>query len=424
MVAWLINIVRGMCMGIADAVPGVSGGTIALILGIYERFIGSISAIGAGLVRALFTRAFWGRLKAGLLRPESLGDAPADRHARTVLFLGTLLVGIASALAIGARFIPDLLARHPAPMNGFFLGLVVASIAIPLKMLKTRGATQLLALLLAGAATFVVVDLPLDQSQNARGELLVTLPAPAAEPVVITPHQEAVVFLTNRHGGADKKREVAFLPAQVVTIAPGSTQATVPVVARLAGKVANLASGEVVATVGLPEGTTVAQLAPTDGGADPALWFIFIAGVVAISAMVLPGISGSFVLLMLGLYNYIFFNLRTLLYDHDTSALVVLVVFGAAVLTGLLSFCRFVNWLLSRFHDTTLAALVGIMIGSLRKLWPFTGVDATGETHATLPSGFDSTVGITLAAFAVGLVLVLLLERVGRARQREGAVEA
>jgi len=421
MIAWLVNIVRGMCMGTADAIPGVSGGTIALILGIYERFIGAVSQVGAGLVRAIFSKAFWGRLKTGLTRPSELGDAPVDRHAHNVLFLGTLVVGIAAALVIGARFIPDLLARYPAPMNGFFLGLVLASIAIPYKMLKKRGLPQLGAFLVAAAATFVFVGLPIDQSQNAQGAVTITLAAPAEAPILITGHEEAVVFMTNRHGGENKKREVAFLPAHPVEIPAGATEVVVPVVARLAGDIGNLQPGELVASDGLPDGASYAQSAPTEGGADPALWFIFVAGMIAISAMVLPGISGSFVLLMLGLYNYIFFNVRAFVYDQESAALVVLLVFAAAVLVGVLSFTRFVAWLLRSYHDTTLAALVGIMVGSLRKLWPFTGVDADGVSYPTVPDGFDSTVGVTLGTFVAGVVIVLVLERLGRAKKSAAA---
>lgn len=414
MLRWLLNVLRGACMGIADAIPGVSGGTIALILGIYERFIAAISGIGTRLVRALFTRELWRRLKAGLLRPGSEGTDAPGVHASNLLFLGSLGVGIVVALAIGARFIPDLLSGYPSQMNGFFFGLVLASIAIPLRMLGQRGARQAIALVVAAVATFFIVDLPLDQSDAARGEVVVSFAAPLDAPLVITPHQERVVFSTDRHGGTDIKREIAALPERPITAAAGATEVTVPVVARLAGRLANLEPGELVVAHGLPDGTRVTQTAPLTGGADPALWFIFIAGMIAISAMVLPGISGSFILLMLGLYNYIFFNLRQLLYEREVSALAVIVVFAAAVVTGILSFARFVNFLLKRFHDTTLAALVGIMVGSLRKLWPFTEVDATGAPHAALPSAFDGVVGATLATFAAGVVIVIVLERVGR----------
>jgi len=414
MLTWLLNVLRGACMGIADAVPGVSGGTIALILGIYKQFVGAISGIGGALVKALFSRELWRRVWRGLRRPGETGTDAPGRHAEHLLFLSTLGVGVVAALVVGARFIPDLLNTHPSQMYGFFLGLVVASIAIPLRMLGTRGPRQWLAMALAAVATFFIVDLPLDQSQNARGTVTVTLPGAAAEPVELTALEERTTFITQRYGGQADKREVTFLPERPVTIAPGELSATVPVVARLAGDIANLEPNALVVATGLPEGTTVVQEAPTSGGTNPALWFIFLAGVIAISAMVLPGISGSFILLMLGLYHYIFYNLRALIYDRDTAALVVVGVFIAAVIVGILSFARLVHWLLGRFHDVTIAALIGIMIGSIRKLWPFTTVDAAGASHPTLPDALDGTVGATLATIAAGVAIVLVLDRLAR----------
>ncbi len=419
MTAWLINILRGACMGIADAIPGVSGGTIALVLGIYRQFVTAISAVGPRLIRELFTRELWRRLKAGLVSPDSLGQDTVGRDARHVLFLGSLLIGIAGAVVVGARFIPDLLSAYPAQMNGFFLGLVVASIAIPLRMVGTKGARQGVALLLAAVATFVIVDLPLDQSDKSHGVVTIALATPASGALEIIPVGESTVFMTNRYGGADKKREVAFLPARPVAVPAGATSIEVPVVARLAGQVANLSPGELTASLGLPEGATVTQAGPTRGGSDPALWFVFVAGVIAISAMVLPGISGSFLLLMLGMYNYVFFNLRALIYDRDGDAFIVIAVFGVAVILGLLSFARFIRWLLDRFPDTTLAALIGIMIGSLRKLWPFTDVDAEGLRHSVLPDGLDGVVGATIGTFVAGVAIVLVLDRIGRARKAQ-----
>lgn len=420
--SWLLNSLRGICMGAADAIPGVSGGTIALVLGIYERFIGAISAVGLSLVAAVFTRAFWRRLWAGLRDPAALGDAPVDVHARNVLFLGSLVVGIALALAIGAKVIPELLATYPAQMHGFFLGLVLTSIMVPWRMMKRRGAPQLVALLLGAVATFFVVGLPLDQSQSARGSVTVELPAPAPEALTLTAAEGKVVFLTQRYGGAQDKREVGFVPAKPITVAAGQTTAEVPVVARLAGKIANVGAGEIAAVRGLPEGTTVRQAAPTAGGSDPALWFVFLAGVIAISAMVLPGISGAFLLLMLGMYHYILFNLRMVLYERDGAALVVVGVFIAAIVIGILSFSRFLAWLLGRYHDTTIAALIGIMIGSVRKLWPFETLDADGLAHPTLPSALDATVLATLVALVVGAALVIGLDRWARTKSRHDGI--
>ncbi|MFT7583578.1 MAG: hypothetical protein ACI9MR_005265, partial [Myxococcota bacterium] len=278
---------------------------------------------------------------------------------------------------------------------------------------------QGIAFVLAAVATFFIVALPLDQSQKSRGELIVTLSAPAVEAVVISPAREAVVFMTARHGGTDKKREVAFLPATSVTIEPGQSRVTVPVVARLAGKVANLAPAELVTSLGLPEGATISQLGGTSGGDDPALWFVFIAGMIAISAMVLPGISGAFLLLMLGLYNYVMFNVRAFVYERNGEAFVVLAVFGTAVILGILSFARVIHWLLRKYHDTTLAALTGIMLGSLRKLWPFQAVDAEGHKHGTLPDAIDNTFAITIGAFVVGIIVVFALDRWGSVKAEQ-----
>jgi putative membrane protein len=240
------------------------------------------------------------------------------------------------------------------------------------------------------------------------------LAQPAAAPATLT--RDGTVFMTARHGGESEKREVAFGPATDTAIAAGATAVAIPVIARMVGTVTNLGPGEIVVAHGVPEGATVTQAAPTSGGQDPALWFIFIAGFIAISAMVLPGISGSFILLMLGLYHYLTFNLRAVVYDRDGAAMVIVAVFLVALVAGILLFSRFLNWLLARWHDTTMAALVGLMVGSLRKLWPFTATGPDGETANVLPGGFDGVVGVTVATFVVGLAIVVLLERVGRSK--------
>lgn len=418
---WLKNSARGVGMGVADTIPGVSGGTIALILGIYERFIGATSELGLGLVRAVFTKAFWRRFWAGLKDPAALAATGVDRHASNVLFLGFLLLGIGTAIIIGARFIPDLLLKYPSQMNGFFLGLVLASCMIPYRMLKQRRLPQIAAFALAAVGTYFFVALPIDQSQQGHGTIVVSFEAPTTAPVVLTPWQEQTSFLTDRFGGKEDKREIKLLPTAHIEVPVGSTRVEVPVRAVLAGKVGNLAPGEVKKATGLPPGATFSQAAAVAGGSDPALWFIFIAGVLAISAMVLPGISGSFVLLMLGLYHYILFNLRLVIYDREMSALPVILVFVAALLVGIVSFSRFLKWLFKRYHDPTLAALIGIMVGSVRSLWPFKTVDATGEATNSLPTALDGTFAVTVVCVVVGVTLVLGLERIGAARSKAAA---
>ena len=414
MLQWLLHTVRGVCMGIADAIPGVSGGTLALILGIYERFIGAISAIGPGMLRATLDRELWRRLGRGLRDPEALGDDEVGRYAGHILFLAFLVAGITVAIVTGARVIPTLLDLYPAQMKAFFFGLVLASVFIPYRMMRTRRLHHGLAFLAFAAGTFTFVGLPLDSSQNAKGSVVLTLAEPAADDLTLT--RASLVFMTAKHGGTSEKREIAFGPEADVRIPRGSAEASIPIVSRLAGEMANVAPGALTIVHGAPAGATIRQDAPASGGVDPALWFLFIAGVLAISAMVLPGISGSFVLLMLGLYHYVTFNLRTLVFDRDPAALVVIAVFLAAIVVGITTFSRVLRWLLDHTHDATMAALVGLMLGSLRKLWPFTTAAADGSDANTLPGTFDATVVAVLGLFVAGVVIVLALERAGRSR--------
>lgn len=418
MVSWLGHSLRGACMGIADTIPGVSGGTLALVLGIYERFIAAVSAVGPRMLRLALTGEFWRRLAAGLREPGAEGRDEVGIYAAHALFLAFLGVGILAALLVSARFIPTLLDLYPAQMKGFFLGLVLASVMIPFRAMRRRGAAQVAALVLAAVGTFFFVGMPIDQSEKATGDLRVELAAPAPQELTLTP--QSVVFMTARHGGDSEKREVAFGPTGVIHIPAGATHAAVRVQARMAGEVANLAAGQVTIGRGLPAGATVSQPVAMAGGEDPALLFLFIGGVIAISAMVLPGLSGAFLLLMLGLYHYVTFNVRALVYDQDPKALLTVGVFALAVLIGITTFSRVLTWLFNRWHDTTMAVLVGLMLGSLRKIWPFTGTVDDGTEIATLPAAVDATALVTLALFVVGVAVVLGLDIVGRRHRAAG----
>jgi putative membrane protein len=153
-----------------------------------------------------------------------------------------------------------------------------------------------------------------------------------------------------------------------------------------------------------------------------AYWFIFVAGVIAICAMILPGISGSFLLLIMGKYEFITGAVKN---PFAPGSLPVLVVFAAGCAVGLLGFSRVLRFALARFEHVTLAALTGLMIGSLRKIWPWKEVLETqvirGEPRVlrdqnVLPPVFDAEVGLAVGLAVVGFVAVLLLERVARKR--------
>ncbi|MDP6943219.1 MAG: DUF368 domain-containing protein [Myxococcota bacterium] len=401
-------------MGIADVIPGVSGGTLALILGIYNRFIGGLSAIGPQMLKSVFKGAFYKRLAAGLTDPDALGDDEIDVHAGHVLFLGFVCLGIGAAVVVASRFIPDLLDRYPAEMKGFFFGLVLASIVVPFRMMKHRRPVHLTGFVLALVSTYVLVGLPFDASERATGRVELTLRAPAEEDTRIP--ALGVLLMTNRHEG-NAKREVVFGPARDVVIQAGQTTAQIDIVARMAGSVANLEADQITRIEGGPEGASVRQLGTTSGGVAPSLLFIFLAGFVAISAMVLPGISGSFILLMLGLYHYMTYTLRAVVYDQDPNALGTAAVFGVAMVLGITTFSRVLNWLLTHHHDATLAVLVGLMIGSLRRIWPFTQTLADGVTANVLPATMDGTAVMALGLAITGAAIVLALERLGRSRE-------
>lgn len=231
-------------MGAADVIPGVSGGTIAFITGIYEELINSIKSVNAVFFRKLFRQ----------------GIAPAWRHINGN-FLISVLGGILLSLFTLARVISLMLTNHPMLVWAFFFGLIVGS-AIYVGRKIDRWNVLSVLMLMAGTALAYYI------------------------------------------------------------------------------------------TVSTPATTT------------NALWFIFISGSVAISAMILPGISGSFILLLLGKYAYMLEALKEV-------KVVVLGVFGLGCVVGILSFSHVISWLFRKFPNATMALLSGFMIGSLNKLWPW-----------------------------------------------------
>ncbi len=289
---------RGLCMGAADVVPGVSGGTMAFILGIYEELIDSIRAVGhPGLWRSLL--AFRVR------------DAMERLNWR---FLAAVGAGIVTAFLSLAKLLIWLLRNHPVPLWSFFFGLIVASV--------------------------VVVS-----GRVSRW----------------TPKARAVLV-----GGA--------LGAYVlVGVVPAETPNTPP--------------------------------------------FLFISGALAISAMILPGISGSFVLVLLGKY-------QTLLEAVTARDILTLGYAMTGMAIGIVTVAQLLGWLFHKYHDITVAFLTGLMLGSLRKVWPWkidllTRFNRHGEAvpvlqENILPAAWSGEVTLAIALAIVGLALVLALERLGR----------
>ena len=287
----LKHFAQGLLMGGADVIPGVSGGTVALIIGIYERLIDSIRALATAVVAAV--------------RADAAGAREHVRRVEWSLVL-PLGLGIVTAIAIGSVVILPLLERYPAQMRGVFFGLIAGSVIVPWRRIARHDTMTTTLMVVAAVVAAVLVGLP---------------------------------------------------PSEVT---------------------------------------------------DPSLPLVFACAAVAICAMILPGVSGAFLLLVLGVYD------ATL---HAVSsfdiAYIGVFVLGAAL--GLGIFSRLLSFRLHQHHDRTMAALVGLMAGSLRALWPW----QTETRGLQAPPADTGEVLVVIALAVAGFVAVTALVRFGDAATDE-----
>jgi putative membrane protein len=288
---YLLVTLKGIGMGAADVIPGVSGGTIAFITGIYEELLSSIKNLPRAfrdLISNKFNlKLFWRNLNGN--------------------FLLALMTGIGISIITLARLMTWLLANHPILVWSFFFGLILASVWFVLKNIDKWKASYFLSLALGIAVGYMI-----------------TVVSPAETP--------------------------------------------------------------------------------------DSLWFIFLSGAIAICAMILPGISGSFILLLLGKYQYILAALNT--FDIP-----VLVTFALGAVIGIISFSHFLSWLLKHYNYLTIAFLGGIMFGSLNKIWPWKQVvESTTNSHGEiipvlekniLPGAYSElTASSSMILYAVAMALI------------------
>ncbi len=291
---------KGVGMGTADIVPGVSGGTIAFITGIYEALLTAISSVNSRFILQTLRLNF--------------KQALSGLHLR---FLVTLVFGIALAIISTSHLMHYLLTEHPTQTWSVFFGLITASIIVVGHTIKNRFAsfpTVILGILLANGITGII---------------------------------------------------------------------------------------------------------PLHTPEDP--WFIFFSGMIAICAMILPGLSGSFILLILGKYAFITAALRN---PFNLDNMEIILIFIAGCLIGILGFSRILRYGLVRWHDYTLAILTGIMIGSMRKVWPWKitlesqiirGKEYVLREENVWPQ-LDFEFWIALLLMGGGFVLVILLDKISRKR--------
>jgi len=369
------------------------------------------------MLRRILQRPFRSLVKEGARNPDRLGETPDGIQAGHVLLLASVVAGIVPAIAVGAQVLPPLLSAHPEQMRGLFLGLVAASVTIPARQIRHRSPRRWLLAAGAAAATAWFVGLPLSSTGHAGGTVTLEFEQPVAPEVRLTPRN-----LTLTAPGDGGRPDIEYGLRASRTVPAGATSVQVDVVARMAGGAANLPAGSIRAWDGTAELSAALQPSALTGGRDPSLGYVFLGGALAISAMVLPGVSGSFVLLLLGLYHFVLHALALTLRHGDPGAAIVVVTMLAAMATGLLTFSRVLKHLFARWRGTTLAVLVGLMTGSLRKLWPFVEHAADGREVMTLPGAGDPEAVTVGLMFCVGVAAVLLLDAAGRRKGLAGSL--
>jgi putative membrane protein len=405
--AELTIVLKGACMGVADVIPGVSGGTLALILGIYQQFIDAVKSISPRPVLPFLRWVFSGfKAEQWQVFMEALGTI----HLRFLIPLGA---GIAVAMAVGAKVIPELMESYPATMRGLFFGLIVASVSVPIKMMpsrewKHRALAAGLALV-CGATGFsltdpnAVVDTTSQwvhvQVEHEQSLELALRRGPSALTANQVYWSEQNTGLRASHRAADPRQAAAFAVAHH---AAGEVRATDKHTMKELTKPYN----ELL----VPAGTVIKV-------PRPSYWFVFLAGAIAICAMVLPGVSGSFLLLVFGVYYFILNaakSIPVLLLEGEvpTEALLYVACMVAGIGVGLLSFARVMSFLLQRFPTATMGALAGLMLGCLRAVWPYQQtVDGTISNY--VPAAWSAGDLIPLGAVGAGAVLVIILQIVG-----------
>lgn len=296
MTARLFLFLKGMAMGAADLVPGVSGGTIAFITGIYEELITTIRSFNLKALKVLFKE----------------GPVPFWKHINAT-FLLVLLLGIGTSVVALAKLISYLLIYHEKWVFAFFFGLVLASFFYLLKQIKKFNFLNIIAMILATAVSFWITMLEPGQGSDTYS-------------------------------------------------------------------------------------------------------YIFISGLIAICAMILPGISGSFILLLLGSYEVVLGAIK----DFN---LIKITIFALGCIVGLLSFSHLLNYLFKHYKSLIMAVLTGFLLGALNKLWPWkevvsTRVNSSGEEvplvqNNILPENSSDILPVIALAFA-GFIIIFALERLGK----------
>ena len=394
---------KGVCMGVADIIPGVSGGTLALILGIYTELVNTLKGLHLRWLPAL-----WAWIRSGFGTPEGreLLEAFDEMNVWFLLVLGA---GISGAVIVGGLVLPPLLENYPEVMRALFFGLIAASVWIPFRMVEQRSWKVAVAIGVGiGAGLWMGWTATAPDRVYHAGINWVSYEAEDDERLEqitrrgLSSWPGDQVFWADENHALRTALELAYPDRNFE--APSSDQEMV-VDPEIAAERSSSYNELVV-----PKGTSVEI-------PQPVLWYIFLAGMIMVCAMILPGISGSYLLLILGVYFFMLNTLRTLLrgvpqFDVAPTAMLFVAVFMAGAIIGLLTFARVMSWMLERVRALTIGLLVGLMVGGLRGIWPFRQLD-DGVVVNTLPEAMDATVMAVMVAALAGAVVVSGLTLLG-----------
>jgi len=389
---------KGMAMGTADVIPGVSGGTMALVLGIYRELVETIKNLSP---RILFLILRW--LKG---RPASGLDSIRKEVLRMNLeFMFILLAGIGTAIVIGSAVIPSLMDSYPVAMRAFFFGLILASVYVPLKMVGSKSTRTLIIVGLTGVFGVGIGYTFTNPSH--------TFETTSRFSTVVSIEGESLKDLTRRGPSAWSSDRVFWAPENAPLRAAFShenPEAFSKLEALHQAQQDLVVDKETMKARALPYEELILPANVSVQVPQPAVWFVFVAGLVAICAMILPGISGSYILLIFGLYFFILNALKGFLSTLASGSIPIaqgtyVLVFCLGCLIGILSFARLLSYLLRKHAAPTLGILVGLMIGCLRGIWPFRGMEGGIEVNV-IPASFDASVSIALICCVAGMAIV------------------
>jgi len=410
MFVWIKEIFSGFVVGIANIIPGVSGGTLLFLLGLYERTINAINNVKPGAILTLLRRSRGKTRVSGLRRNTFMDEA----NILGFPFLFRLIIGAGAAIILLSGLMKYLLEKQFTNTFAFFLGLIAVSTFLSIKMLNKIKPVLIIHFII-GAAVTVGVTAAVDPSVKTK--------------------QKSESYRSVYEDNAGKSSSSSVKSVSANGSSTGSTKKNAAAGSTKSGSpaVSTKKNSSTVSTKNNSSDDAPSQRFKYTGRYTPyEMAFGAVAGAVAISAMILPGLSGSLVLILLGQYYEVISaisGLKSLQLDY----FVFLTAVGLGMIFGILAFARVIKFVFERFYNGTVAVLIGLTAGSLYALWPFkkfvtmdlyekgaNGIvlvkNVAVQTNVNiLPADFHSTL-IPLLFCGIGVAVMVVLDRYGAER--------